>query len=330
MLVENSTLENTAANRATVRLEKRRRRRKRALQILIGVFVVMLLGVGAGFFWLQSIQGKMQLGPDEAGAVKEVIAAPEGQAINILLVGTDMRPGLRSSRADTIVFIRVDKAEKNAYMVSIPRDTRVEIPDRGLDKINHAWAYGQAPLLIETVSDFLGLPVNYFFQVDFDKFEKAVDALGGVEFATETSWYDGELRVAVRSGMNRRYGREAMALIRNRSWGGLSGGDIGRVSTQQDFLKAMLAQSVQSYADVPRVANVVASYVNTNMGLAEMLSSGRIFAGSDLDIDSTVLTGKGAMIGGVSYIVPDEEAKDALVSAMLNNEPLTVETTPTP
>ncbi len=287
------------------------------------ILAAILLGVGAGFFWLRGIEGKMRwLDPEEHEQVTEVVEKPVGNVVTVLLVGTDQRANWDSARADTIVFIRADRKAGKAYMISIPRDTRVEIPERGLDKINHAWAYGQAPLMIKTVKNFLGLPINYVFQVDFNNFEQAVDALGGVEFATKTGWTDGELGVTVRSGVHLRKGKEALAIIRNRSWGGRSGSDLERVGVQQDFIKAMITQSMNSYTEVPKAANVIASYVNTNMGLAQMLGLGRGFAGSELEIESATLPGTPQMIGGVSYVVPDEEGKDALIEAMLANEPL--------
>ena len=301
----------------------RKRNRRRTLWIVSGaILTAILLGVGVGFFWLRGIQGKMRLDPEEHRKVTEVTENPAGNVITALLVGTDQRSGWDSARADTIVFFRADRKAGKAYMISIPRDTRMKIPEHGLDKINHAWAFGQAPLMIETVSDYLGLPINYVFQVDFSHFEKAVDALGGVEFTTNTGWTDGELGVTVRSGVHLRQGKEALAIIRNRSWGGRSGSDFERVGVQQDFIKAMIAQSVDSYTDVPKAANVVASYVNTNMGLTKMLGFGRGFAGSELEIESATLPGTSQMIGGVSYVVADEEGKDALIEAMLANEPL--------
>jgi LCP family protein required for cell wall assembly len=268
----------------------------------------------------------MRYEPEEQERVEAEVKEPVGSVVTALLVGADQREGWDSARADTIVFMRADRQAGKAYMISIPRDTRVNIPDHGMDKINHAWAFGKAPLMIETVSDFLGLPINYVFQVDFTQFEQAVDALGGVEFPTDVGWTDGELGVTVESGLRLRGGKEALAIIRNRSWGaGATGSDLDRVGVQQEFIKAMVSQSMDSYADVPTVANVVASYVNTNMGLTEMLGLGRAFTGAQLDIETATLPGAPQMIGGVSFVVPDEAGKDALIAAMLENLPLPLE-----
>lgn len=289
--------------------------------IIASVLGAIVLGMAGGYAWLLSLENKMQLKPHEIEKIKKVVAAPQGDGFNIVLAGTDRRPNWNSSRADSLMFIHADKKTKKVYILSIPRDTRVMIPGRGMDKINHSWAFGGAPLLIRTVSDFMNQPVNYYFQVDYGRFEEAVDAMGGVDFATNLSFYDGELGVAVRPGLQRRRGKEALAIVRNRHVGPGGGGDLVRVPIQQQFLQAMVAQSISSYTDVPRAANIVASYVNTNMGLTEMLGAGRVFAGDGRQIETAVLPGKGAMIGGISYMVPDLQAKDALLSAMLSNKP---------
>ncbi len=220
---------------------QQQKKRKKTVWIVLGaVLVTILLGAGAGAFWLRGIQNKMTGDPVAQEQVEKVVKEQVGNIVTVLLVGTDQRAGWDSARADSIVFVRADQAAGKAYMISIPRDTRVEIPGHGLDKINHAWAFGEAPLMIETVSDYMGLPINYVFQVDFGNFEQAVDALGGVEFGTETGWTDGELGVTVRSGVHLRQGTEALAIIRNRSWGGRSGSEFVRVGVQQEFIKAII------------------------------------------------------------------------------------------
>ncbi len=300
----------------------RKRRRSRKIKIaVIASTVAILLGIAGGFFWLRALEGKMQLDPKVAEEIEKIVAKPKGDQINILLVGTDKRLARKSERADSIVFIRADKKRKTVHLLSIPRDTRVNIPGRGLDKINHAWAFGGAPLMLKTVKNYLDMDVNYFFKVDFAQFEKAVDAMGGVDFDSSAAWYDGELGVQVREGYRHRSGKEAMALVRNRRYGKGGGSDLARVSLQQEFLKAMMAQSINSYADVPGAASVVASYVSTNMGLTQMMVVGRVFAGQEIAMETAVLPGKSGMISGVSYIIPDLQAKEALVKAMERNQP---------
>ena len=116
---------------------RQQRSRRRTLWIVFGaILTAILLGVGAGFFWLRGIEGKMRLDPEEHQKVIEVTEDPVGNVVTALLVGTDQRASWESARADTIVFVRADRKAGKAYMISIPRDTRVEIPEHGLDKIN--------------------------------------------------------------------------------------------------------------------------------------------------------------------------------------------------
>lgn len=300
--------------------KKRRQRWLKVLKYLaLFVLVALTVAVSATYFWVRQLESKMQLKPEEAEKLKQVVTKPQSNVWNVLLVGTDKRDSWRSSRADTIIFASLNFDNKMAYLLSIPRDSRVAIPGRGMDKINHSWAFGGAPLLIKTVQNFLGLPVNYFFQVDFASFEKTVDAIGGVDFAIEQGWYDGELGVEVRSGLQHRYGKEALALVRSRKF---ASGDFARIKHQQQFLQAVAAQILANYTDLPQVADVVASYAATNMSIGEMLSIGRSFKSNGFDLQMATIPGKPGMLNGVSYVFPDEAAKSKLVKAVKDGDPL--------
>ena len=102
---------------------------------------------------------------------------------NILVLGSDRRPGEKRGRADTIMLMRYGGGK--AARLSIPRDTLVNIPGHGPSKINAAYAIGGPPLMIETIKQFLGIEVNHLVEVDFKGFPKFVDALGGVTMTFE-------------------------------------------------------------------------------------------------------------------------------------------------
>jgi LCP family protein required for cell wall assembly len=103
--------------------------------------------------------------------------------VNILIVGCDEIEN--HGRADTIVFLSISPKTKDVLILSIPRDTRVEIPGRGMDKINHAYAFGGESLLTKTVSSFLDLPIHFYAVADFNGFVNIIDELGGVEIDIE-------------------------------------------------------------------------------------------------------------------------------------------------
>jgi len=158
-------------------------------------------------------------------------------------VGGTYREG--TGRADTIVLVQADPLSQKAALLSIPRDTLVEIPGRpGDDKINHAYAFGQAPLLVETVEHFTGVPVDGYVGLNYRAFKDIVDLLGGVEFDVD--------RVITCRGLRLEPGRQhldgdaAFALV---SFRNEPMGDIGRVRRQQRFIKAVAGSARQSSLD---------------------------------------------------------------------------------
>jgi len=95
------------------------------------------------------------------------------ERLNILAVGTDSVENY--GRADTIFVLSFSPKTKDTILFSIPRDTRVMIPGKGMDKINHAFAYGGVSLLEETIENFLGLSIHHFGVIDFEGFKYIID-----------------------------------------------------------------------------------------------------------------------------------------------------------
>ena len=303
------------------RRNNKKNRARHFFKWLALTIAVVILGLAAySFFWAKSLENKVQFKPKIAKKIDRAVTKPKAAApINILLSCVDRRANQKYGRADTIALLRIDPKDKSAYLLSIPRDTRVPIKGHGLDKINHSWAFGGAPLLIKTVRNFINLPVNYFFQVDFVSFEKVVNAIGGVDFYLDRGWNDGELGVDVRSGNHHRMGKEALAIVRARHQ--FAGGDFDRIKNQQRFLTTVMKESLSSYSQVPRLANIMAEDSRTNMDLNTMITLGRSFAGAQDNLQMQTLPGKGKTIHKVWYMIPDQAGKAALLSAMVNKKP---------
>ncbi len=106
--------------------------------------------------------------------------------INILFLGVDSVD--HSSRSDTIIVVGISPDEKVA-LLSIPRDTRVNVPGKGYTKINHAYAYGGIELLKKTIENFMGIDINYYVKTDYQGFEKVIDKIGGIEINVEKRMY---------------------------------------------------------------------------------------------------------------------------------------------
>lgn len=142
------------------------------------------------------------------------------------------------ARADTNILLQVDMENHKASMLSIPRDTLVEIPGRsGEDKINHAHAYGGAELLVGTVEQFSGVPVDYYIQVDYRLFKDIVDALGGIEFEVDRTIRARGL--TLKPGLQTLNGDQAFALVSFRKE---RMGDIARVERQQQFFATVVKE----------------------------------------------------------------------------------------
>lgn len=306
-------------------------------QLLLKIFRIMALALVivavaaavASYIFMANLEKKMKLPPKDVKEIGKVVKKPVDNApFYVLLVGTDRRPGWSVSRADTIMVLRVDAERKRMHLLSIPRDSRVPIEGHGLDKINHSFAFGGAPLLIKTVEDFTGLPINYYFQVDFQGFSEMVDAVGGIYFNVDSSWLNGKNQTVasssnvwvdklsgstVRLGNLKRDGKEILGLLRVRSY---PDGDFTRIKHQQQFIREVMKQILNSYADIPRLASIGASYTRTNMDMAKIIALGKNFTDPKVDLQMATVPGKTGMLKGVSYVFPDNSAKDELVRQM--------------
>ena len=98
--------------------------------------------------------------------------------VNVLVMGIDNTKDVQ--RSDTIMVLHLDSDQNRIGVLSIPRDSRVSIPGVGLTKINHAYAYGGAPLLKRSVIEFLGIPIDYYIKINLEGVQNLVDDMGGI------------------------------------------------------------------------------------------------------------------------------------------------------
>ena len=207
------------------------------------------------------------------------------------------------SRSDTIVV-----AKAGGGMVAVPRDTLVEIPGVGEDKINVAFAAGGPELTVETLENLTGLPIDNYVVVHFDGVQDIVDAMGGITVEVEEPIEVGiEGRpVSIPAGTQTLDGFEALAYVRYR---GTPTADIGRIGRQQRFLQE-LAQEATSPAKLPRLpatALAVWRNIETNMNplqAARFAVQMRLAGG----VEAEIYPGAPQYIDGISYWVPDREA----------------------
>lgn len=229
---------------------------------------------------------------DDGEAVTYVI---DPERINVLLVGVDKRPGSRRAPLSDSIMIFSYKKDGDPVLMSIPRDTYVKIPGRGMDKINHSHAFGGVALLRQAVEDFTKIPIHYYLRVNFGGFEGIVDMLGGVEVYVDKDMYH------LKKGTQVLNGADALAYCRFRK-----DSDFRRAERQQRFLVAT-AKQVQSESlhKLPALIKEGVKYVDTDMPLLKLLDFADEF--SDIDLDAVarhVVTGRGFYYKGVYYSQP--------------------------
>jgi LCP family protein required for cell wall assembly len=194
----------------------------------------------------------------------------ESSAVNYLIVGSDTREGLSreeikrlkvggtdvaaGKRSDTMLLIHISKKRDKAAIISIPRDSYALIPEHNdsqgnvipaaYSKINSAYNWGGAPLLIETLENMSDLRIDHYVELNFVGFVRMVDALGGVEICTKKDINDPKSHLTLPAGTHVLDGVDSLKFVRTRVFDGL--GDLGRMKRQQEFAGAMLRKATSA------------------------------------------------------------------------------------
>ncbi len=242
------------------REEFRTRRWLKVLVIFLGVVPVVLVGFGVGaYLYAQRVWESV---PQPKG-LKALAPVEEGKPTTVLVVGSDTREDLSAAgkkqydlkragggqRSDTIMLVHVDPKSRKAFVLSLPRDLRVQIPGQGTDKINAAYNYG-AQKVVETVQAYTGVPVNHYVEVNFESFKRVVDALGGVDICVRAAAKDRFTGLNIPAGCTHADGNVALSYARARHyresvegrWVSEGDGDFGRIRRQQELIQKILAQ----------------------------------------------------------------------------------------
>ncbi|MBR4400987.1 MAG: LCP family protein [Synergistes sp.] len=237
---------------------------------------------------------------------------------NILLMGEDNVEGSR--RSDTILFIAIDIDDKDIRVISLPRDTRVQIPRHGLQKLNHAFAYGGPDLMKATVEKYLEEPILYYVIVDYESFPEFIDMLGGVDIDIQKRmrYVDraGKLDINFSPGRHHLDGKQALNYVRFRKD---QLGDIGRIQRQQQFIKALIKKAYDPRVIVkfPELASQAMKIFRTDMPptLAVQLAG---FIQNEIGRDRmffSMLPGDSVLIDKLSYWKGDLKAAKAFLNA---------------
>ena len=288
------------------------------------VFIVLsFCMLGGGYLYAMHWLSPITPGLAEPSSEEDEDQAFKGR-LNFLLLGTDARKGETVSRADSIIFASIDTESKQVVMLSIPRDTRVQIPGHDQDRINAANAYGGPKLAAKTVEKLLGIPVDYYVLTNFNGFKDIVDTLGGVTIDVEKNMYyydpTDNFLINLKKGVQRMDGVKSIQYVRYRND---ALGDISRTQRQQKFLEALTKEMLQpsTIVKLPKLLPQINKNVETNLGVMDMLSL--VKAGQDLDnmtIITETLPGSFLDIDGVSYWDVDPQEAKLVVANLFKGE----------
>jgi polyisoprenyl-teichoic acid--peptidoglycan teichoic acid transferase len=237
--------------------------------------------------------------------------------IYVLVIGSDARPdqAIESQRADSLHILSINPAEHRASIVGIPRDSYVEIPGVGQNKIDAALFYGGPDLVVQTVEQLTGLKMDYWAMTGFASFEQMVDDVDGLVVDVPFAMSDEASKAFLDPGVQRLDGDNALAFARNRH--DLPAGDFGRSEDQGLLMLSALAQFKKEFNQDPaRLLAWVASFVRhgtTSLSLDEVLDLA--FTGTTINankVANAVLPGGVGMVGTLSVVTLNQDTLDAI------------------
>ena len=261
---------------------RRRQRVKRTILVLAGLIVLVLAGTAVAGYAYYVNTGKVINAKSAARnplitAVLDRTPKPPNSPFYMVVMGEDTRPGEIRARSDTLIIAYVDPPRKRISMLSIPRDSRVEIPGHGMNKINAAAQIGGAKLTIETVKLLTGLPITHYLELDFNGFRDIVNAVGGVTVNVPYSINDSKAANhvpganVVHKGVQKLDGDHALTFVRSRQF---ADGDFTRIKDQQVFIKALAKQVLQpgNIVNIPKIVTAIESNVYTDLTIDQIVS----------------------------------------------------------
>lgn len=293
------------------RAEKKKKKRK-WLRVLTFSFVLLIVAVGSYAYTVyQSITTAVDtmhtpLEREKSEKRIEDVSLENADPFSVALLGVDQREGDRG-RSDTIIIMTVNPNSNSVKMLSIPRDTRTEIIGRGTtDKINHAFAFGGAEMSIDTIENFLDIPIDYYVQINMDGFKEIVDSVGGVTVENDLDFtYDGTHFAKGTLNLN---GEKALKYARTRYED--PRGDFGRQMRQRQIIQAVIDKgaSVSSLTNFGDIFSALGNNIKTNLTFDEMMSIQSKYKEAKNSIEQIEIEAQGKMINGVSFqLIPNDE-----------------------
>ena len=341
------------------------RKHSRAIRAITSLSVGIVALSAIGWLGLGGVSGSL----NRTDAFANLKNRPEKptSAMNLLLVGSDNRQGLTKdqirelwvggtdiaagARSDTMLLVHISKNRDSAVIVSLPRDSLVTIPEHvsssdstkivpaRQNKLNAAFSFGGAPLLIETLEGETGLRIDHYIEINYLGFTNIINALGGIDVCVKKDINDSKSALKLSAGLQTLDGIQALKYVRTRQFDGL--GDIGRMKRQQEFMSAVLrkATSTGTLLNPIKLVSFLNAAIKTvttdnEFNKNDLLTLGKQLKNLSADRVRTLTVplsnpnGRAAGVGSV--VIWDEVLSADLFNRLLNDQPIIDEVKATP
>ncbi|GGJ52031.1 LCP family protein [Virgibacillus salexigens] len=305
--------------------EKRRKRRKLLIYAGIPLTLIIIAVLSYGYHIYSTAQDTaddsyQKVGREnEQSQLRHTAVNPIEDNVSVLIIGVDdseNRGYNEKSRSDALLLATFNKEENSVKLLSIPRDSYVNVPEYGYTKINHAHFIGGPKKTMETVEKFMNIPVDYYLRVNFEAFIEVVDSLGGIEYDVpfqmrEMDSNDNQNAIQLSPGLQQLNGEETLALARSRKYDS----DVERGKRQQEIIKTIVkeAASASSIFKLDDLIQAVGSNLKTNLSFDEMKSFMSYGMNTDLVMNTVNFEGTGGKLDdGLWYYQVDQTSRTAI------------------
>ena len=314
-----------------IRAKKMARRRRITALILTAIISLIVLTIMFVSSFISGFKSKDMISG---------VAPKRKESLNILLLGMDVGDVENSDagkRTDTIMVLNYNPTTKNVQIVSIPRDTLIEVEDAydeygGLLpywKINTAYALGGEEEVVTHVQDLLDIKINYIVEINYEAFRNIIDAIGGVEMYIENDmYYDDDaqnLHINFKEGetvlLDGKKAEEFFRWRKNNDGTGLEEGDLGRIKNQQMFISKVIDKctSPSIIIKIPTIVDALQENIVTNMPGGKILSYGLKILKSP-EKQMYTMQGYDEEIYGQSFLVVDKEDNKEIIKALSSGD----------
>lgn len=315
---------------------KKQMRRRRITTLIITLIIGAIIGGGIYIYSFLSGLNSSSL----PGAVDPIGKNP----VNILVLGMDIGDADQAEsevgrRTDTMMVLNYNPTTKKAKIVSVPRDTMIEVNGAVGEngklqkywKMNAAYAIGGDEEVTNQIQDILEIQINYLVKIDYNAFRNIIDAIGGVEMYIDQDMYyddDGQdLHINFKAGetvnLDGKKAEEFFRWRKNNDGTGFANGDLDRIENQQKFVKKVIEKCISPsvVVKIPKILNVVKASLDTNLDANQMLKYAmQLVKLSKEDVTMATVQGETKDIYDQSFFIYDKEMNLELLKSLHSGE----------